>query len=67
MTANLPLAEASDGHGLHADVPDAEAPPVCGATCGCRQRLTDAIADVPPRRHELEVLRLYLDKQQSES
>ena len=27
--------------------------------CICRQRLVDAIADVPPRRHELDVLRMY--------
>lgn len=27
--------------------------------CICMQRLADAIADVPPRRHELEVLRMY--------
>ena len=27
----------------------------------CKQRLADAIADVPPRRHELAVLRMYMD------
>lgn len=26
-----------------------------------KQRLADAIADVPPRRHELAVLRMYMD------
>ena len=29
------------------------------SNCICRQRLVDAIADVPPRRHELDVLRMY--------
>lgn len=28
---------------------------------GCKQRLADAIADVPPRRHELAVVRMYMD------
>ena len=27
----------------------------------CKQRLADAIADVPFRRHELAVLRMYMD------
>ena len=26
-----------------------------------KQRLADAIADIPPRRHELAVLRMYMD------
>lgn len=30
--------------------------------CVCKQRLHDSIADVPPRRHELDVLRMYMGK-----
>ena len=31
--------------------------------CELRDRLNDALADARPRRHELDVLRLYLEKQ----
>ena len=62
MTNDLPPAEKSESHGSPSDVSAAGE----FASRGCRQRLTQAMADAPPRRHELEVLRLYLDKQRSE-
>jgi len=69
MTADTPRSEPL-GQGEEAPIAlgslaDATSKPACGTNCGCRLRLAEAIADAPPRRHELEVLRLYLTRQQT--
>ena len=68
MTVNTSVLHATSGQ------PEADALPAARSadadvagqctpgTCVCRQRLADAIADVPPRRHELDVLRMYMGK-----
>lgn len=70
MTADVPRSEPQSqgdlGHNLLVSLPDATGPIDCGASCGCRLRLAGAIADAPPRPHELELLRLYLDRPETQ-